>query len=426
MYALIDCNSFFASCERLFRPDLIGKPIVVLSNNDGCVIARSKEAKFFDIPMGAPFFKVKNICEKNKVAVFSSNFSLYTNLSDRVMHTLSTFTPTMEIYSVDEAFLDITGMESKGFENLGREIKNKVEAYVGIPVSVGIAPTKTLAKIANHMAKKNDRYNGVCEITKRCDQDEALAQVPIENVWGIGKKLSLKCRVYGISTALDFRDFPNEKLIISLFTKVGMQRKKELMGIPCFELEVMQKKKKEISVSRTFESTIHTKPYLKEAVSCFMTSAASKLREQRSVCGSVEVFFRTNPHNGSLDHYAFSQKKISIPTADTMKLIKIAMELVDEEYKLGYLYKKAGVRLGDFFDEDHYQVGLFDSGDDQKSKVLMELIDKINGAWGKTLIKPLICGVSGKAYQMARSFKSPDYLTSWSELPKVKCSPSFS
>jgi len=419
MYALIDCNSFFASCERLFRPDLIGKPIVVLSNNDGCVIARSREAKSFDIPMGAPYFKVKDLCEHNKVAVFSSNFSLYTNLSDRVMNTLSTFTPTMEIYSVDEAFLDITGMGSKGLENFGREIKNKVERHVGIPVSVGIAPTKTLAKIANHMAKKNDQYNGVCELTTKCDQDKALALVPIENVWGIGKKLSLKSRVYGISTALDFRDFPNEKLILSLFTKVGMQRKKELMGIPCFELEVMQKKKKEITVSRTFESTIHTKPYLKEAVSCFMASAASKLREQRSVCRSVEVFFRTNSHNDSLDHYAFSQRKIPIPTADTMKLIKIAMELVDEGYQLGYLYKKAGVCLGDFFDEDYYQGGLFEVGDNQKSKVLMELMDKINKIEGKTLIKPLACGVGGKAYQMARSFKSPDYLTSWSELPKV-------
>ncbi|OFZ49073.1 MAG: hypothetical protein A2381_15855 [Bdellovibrionales bacterium RIFOXYB1_FULL_37_110] len=419
MYALIDCNSFFASCERLFRPDLIGKPIIVLSNNDGCIIARSKEAKQFDIPMCAPFFKVKNICEKNEVAVFSSNFSLYTNLSDRVMQTLSMFTPRMEVYSVDEAFLDLDGITSRNYERLGREIKYTVEKNVGIPVSVGIAPTKTLSKAANFVAKKNDRYNGVCELSQKFHQDDLLASVPIGDVWGIGKSLALKARGYGMNTARDFRDFKNEKLILSVFTKVGLQRKQELMGIPCFELETKINKKKEISVSRTFESTIHTRSYLKEAVSCFMASAASKLREQRSVCGSVEVFFRTNPHNDSMDHYASSQKKVPVPTADTMKLIKIAMELVDEEYKLGYLYKKAGVRLGDFFDEDHYQVGLFESGDGQKSKVLMELIDTINGAFGKTLISPLACGVGKAAYKMARSFKSPDYLTNWSDLPKV-------
>lgn len=419
VFAMVDCNSFFCSCERLFDPSLINKPVIVLSNNDGCAIARTPEAKALGIKMGDPYFKIRELCENKNVAVFSSNFSLYTNLSERVMNVLRGFGVEVEVYSVDEAWIDITGV-TDDYLAYGRVIKETVEREVGIPVGVGIAHTKTMSKLANHIAKKSKRADGVVDLTNRDHWDAALERVEVGDIWGIGRKSAQKLNVLGIKTAFDFTQYSNEVLVQKLLTKTGLQRKKELQGIRCFNLELNPDKKKVIRSSRTFGTPVYEKIHLKEAVANYVTAACEKLRAQRSVCKSIVVFARTSPFKNVPQFYAHEGAKLEVATSDTRKLIEVAWSLVDEFYRGGFEYKKAGIELHNIIDEDQAQLNLFTACDSKEDEHLMFTIDKLNFYQGGGTVKSMACGVDNKAWKMLRDHKSPRFTTSWYELPKVK------
>lgn len=418
VYAMIDCNSFYCSCERLFRPEYRKRPVIVLSNNDGCAVARTQEAKDLGIAMGAPYFKIRELCEKNAVGVFSSNFSLYTNISDRVMSILAKLGVEIEVYSVDEAWIDITGV-TKDYLSYGRMIKEKVEREVGIPVGVGIAPTKTMAKLANHVAKKSQRSQGVVDLSHKTHWVAARERVKIEDVWGIGRRSAEKLNALGIKSAQDFVDYNNDRLIQKILTKTGLQRKKELAGIHCFDLELVTQKKQVIRSSRTFGENVYEKEVLKEAIASHVSAAAEKLRRQASVCSVISVFFRTSPFKNVPQYYAHEGIRLASPTQDTRRLIKAAWELVEGMYRGGYEYKKAGVELHNIVDENEAQLSLLDSNDDPLSDKLMGTMDRINFWHGPKTLQSMACGVDNTAWKMLRDHKSPRYTTSWYELPRV-------
>jgi len=386
----------------------------VLSNNDGCAIARTKEAKELGIKMGAPYFKIKNFCEQNNVAVFSTNFSLYTNISERVMQTLIRNSPEVELYSIDEAFLNLTGVADP--ELFSRELRSKVLRNIGIPTGVGVAPTKVLCKVANHFAKRSDKAGGVVSLMSEKLQTIALSRLPIEDVWGVGRQNSIKMKSLGIKTALDLRDYKNEHLVRRMFSVIGLKIKHELMGINCFEFNEPIKNKKEIMCSRTFSGVINEKKALKEAISNYISNAALKLRQQNSLCHKVTVFFRTNPFNNSEQSYVYGEEKLVNPTCNTLKLIKVAESLIDLKYQEGYEYKKAGAKLSGFTGQDEFQVNFLDDTDTEEEMNLMRCMDKINYLEGDQTLKSLSCGTDDKAWRMNRRFKSPRYTTSWNEL----------
>lgn len=419
VFAMIDCNSFFCSCERLFDPTLKDRPVIVLSNNDGCAVARTPEAKALGIKMGEPYFKIRDLCDKHRVAVFSSNFSLYTNLSDRVMNVLKDLGTQIEVYSVDEAWIDITGL-TNDYLAYGRKIKNIVERAVGIPVGVGIAPTKTMSKLANHIAKKSTKAQGVVDLTNSKYWDEALKRVAVEDIWGIGFKSAQKLNALGLKTAYDFSRYHNEVLIQKLLNKTGLQRKQELQGIRCFELDLIASKKKVIRSSRTFGAPVYEKNDLKQAVANFVTAACEKLRAQQSVCSTITVFARTSPYKNTPQYYAYEGAHLEVATKDTRKLIKAAWSLVDQFYRGGFEYKKAGVELHNIIDESEAQLNLFTPCDSKKDDELMRLMDRLNYYEGHEALKSLACGVNNKAWRMLRDYKSERFTTSWWELPKVK------
>jgi len=418
-FALVDCNAFFCSCERLFRPDLQNKPVGVLSNNDGCFVSRTKELKKLGVKMGAPYFKVKALCERHKVSVFSSNFSLYTNMSDRVMLTLAQFTPELEIYSVDEAFLNLAGF--KDLKNYAHEIKQTVVRNTGIPVSVGIGPTKTLAKTANYLAKKYSKFNGVVDLTKKEDQDKALAHVKVIELWGVAKATADKLNALNIYTAKDYRDFKNTRLIKNIFTKVGLQRQEELQGKSRFELELITKKKKEIMCSRSFGKPVYSLESLREAVATHITSACEKLRKQDSVCAEIQVYTRTSPFKNVPQYYGFNSSKMLSHSSDTRKVIKYALSALESLYKMGYEYKKAGVQLSQIRDRKLSQMSLFEQYEPDNSEALMRAMDEINRRDGAGTIKVAACGLrQKKAWVMNQNRRSQRYVTGFWELKKVK------
>ncbi len=420
IFALVDCNSFYCSCERLFRPDLANKPVGVLSNNDGCFVSRTNELKALNVTMGAPYFKVKDICKKNNVAVFSANFSLYTNMSDRVMMTLAQFSPEMEVYSVDEAFLDLSGFKHYDLVEYCREIKRVVEANTGIPVSIGIATSKTLAKVANHIGKKDKSTKGVVSLLGTKERDIALERFAIDGVWGVGRQKAQQMKAMNIKTAKQLRDFKNDSLIQKLFTKVTRMTQDELRGISCFDLSLEVDKKKEIISSRTFGQPVFDLKSLRESVANYASLACEKLRKQDSVCSVVEVWIRTNPHKEIPQYYAIDSYKLSGQTADSKKIIKYAWQVLDKLYKQGYEYKKALVKLSGIRDRNQTQLALFDENDSDKSETLMRVIDLINKRDGHNTIRSGACGVDNKAWKMKQDLKSPRFVTGWSELPKAK------
>jgi DNA polymerase V len=416
MFALVDCNSFFCSCERLFRPDLAERPVIVLSNNDGCAIARTQEAKALGIKMGAPYFQIKELCQKKKVAVFSSNFSLYTNISDRVMKVLASLVPALEIYSIDEAFLDLQGLGRKSLYPLGKKFKEDVWRLTGIPVSVGIGPTKVLSKIGSKLAKRN---GGVTDLSDPATHAAALEQVEVEDIWGIARAQGMKLRMLGIQNARQFRDYPNDKLIAKIFTKLGWQLQQELRGISCFPLILGHEKKKSIMCSRTFGSPVTSRQDLEEAVANYASSAAEKLRQQDSVCSFIEIFFRTSPFDSGEQYYAYDYARFQTPTLDTRRLIKSALSITRALFRHGFLYKKAGVRLNGIHNRDEYHISFFEGPDSPETETLMRLMDRINHREGPDTLLSAACGGADAAWAMNRHFKSPRYVTGLSELPKA-------
>jgi len=336
-----------------------------------------------------------------------------------VMAVLSQFSPLMEVYSVDEAFLDLTGQSD--LRNFGAKIKRAVERNTGIPVGVGIGSTKTLAKIANHIAKKYPAYNGVVELTHKDNLDKALSHIKVNDIWGVGKASTHKLHSLKIYTAKDYRDYKNDRLIKKIFTKVGLQRKDELSGVSRFPLEVTTKKKKEIICSRTFGAPVFTKESLKESVANYVSSACEKLRKQSSVCGEITVFMRTSPFKSVSQYYAMDSIKLLSHSCDTRVLIKYAFIILEDLYQSGIEYKKAGIKLSEIRDKSHTQLSLFEMTDFISSDHLMKAMDRVNTREGSGSLKTAVCGVTNKAWAMNRNHKSKRFLTGWNDLKGISC-----
>lgn len=419
VFAIVDCNSFYCSCERLFRPDLRNRPVGVLSNNDGCFVSRSTELKLLGVKVGTPYFKVKDICEKNDVTIFSSNFSLYTNISDRIMQLLSTYSSEIEIYSVDEAFLNLSWLDEDSAISYCRKIKKDIMMKIGIPVSIGIAGTKTLAKVASGIAKKDKKYGGVTSLLSKLQQDVLLKHYKINDVWGIGRKTSDKLRFLKIKTAREFRDYQNDYLIQKIFTKTGRVVQEELRGISCLDIENEVKKKKEILSSRTFGKPIYDINNLKESVAKFATSSCEKLRKQNSVCSIIEVCIRTNPNKDTIQYFGANSFRMISHTDDLRIIIKFAWDILDRIYKSGIEYNKALVKISGIVDSNQSQISMFDSCNLEKTKQLMNVVDAINRREGPGSIKSAACISGDRSWSMKQNFKSPRYLSGWTQLCKV-------
>lgn len=421
MIALIDCNSFYVSCERIFDPKLHNRPVVVLSNNDGCAIARSKEAKSIGIAMGAPFYQIKPLLQKHKGFALSPNFSLYGDISNRVMNLLSKYAVGIEIYSIDEAFLLLSGVDKKKLLSLAKEIRTEVLRQVGIPVSVGIASTKVLAKVANHWAKKNNE--GVEIFYEHKDADIYLKKMRADDIWGIGHRSGIKLKMMGISNGLDFKIYSNHQRIQKLLTKTGKQIWDELSGVNCLELEEVANEKKQIICSRSFGNDIYDLDQLEQAISTFAFRASEKLRSQKSVCTMISVFLRTNPFKEVPQYSNGVWTRFDVATNDARKMVDAALAMMRTIYRPGFLYKKAGVCLYEITAENQMQLDLFAAEDDKRSQELNKVMDKINKIQGRGTIILGSCHSSiHSEWQMKREYKSPDYTTNWKDILKVDLS----
>ena len=412
--ALVDCNSFYVSCERLFKPKIQKKAVVVLSNNDGCVISRSREAKDLGIKMGEPYFKVKELVKKNKVEVYSSNYALYGDISRRVMKVLKTFSPKVEIYSIDEAFIDLSFIDEKGVEDYGREIRSRVLKWTGIPTSVGIANTKTLSKVANHIAKKEKA--GVIYLNTNID--EKLKKFPIEDVWGVGKQLSKFYHKNNISNAYDLKNVSNTW--VKKGTNVlGAKTAMELRGIPCIDLQIDQEKRKNCCVSRSFGRKVKDLNELEESVITHCLNAAEKIRADDQIAKTITVFIRTSPFDKNRRYYSNSKTiDLAIPTSNSIELIKNAVKALTDIYKYGYAYQKAGIILSGLKDANQNDQNLLTPLLENKSKKLMKAIDYTNTKYGRYAISIAQAGLS-KGWKMRREHSSKIDTASFDSLPKI-------
>jgi DNA polymerase V len=417
MFALADCNNFFVSCERVFRPDLQGKPVIVLSNNDGCAIARSNEAKALGIRMGDPLFKIKDIVEKHHVTVFSGNMALYGDMSQRVRWVLEDYAPSIEVYSIDEAFLDLRGIDNVDFDAYAKEISAKCWKMTSIPVSVGISPTKTLAKIASKLCKQYPRLKGGCYMHRPQDIEKVLRKYPIEDVWGIGRRTAPKLKDRGIMTAYDFTQM-SESTVRHMLGITGLKTWNELRGVPCIEFEDNFETKQSICVSRSFSSEIYALSELQEQIANFASSLAEKLRKQNTAASEIAVFAYTNRFKDNAPQMN-SNTLVSFitPTADQRTIVAHCVRAA-ELLKEGYGYKKAGVVATKIIRCEEIMHSLFEDAQAiEKEQKLTSALDAINGALGKGTIKLAVQG-SGNI-KTANSNQSPHYTTLWSDIPKV-------
>ena len=422
LLALVDCNNFYVSCERVFRPDLIGKPVAVLSNNDGCIVARSKEVKDLGIKMGVPVFQVQQLINQHQIKLFSSNYTLYADMSSRVMSTLESFAPTMEVYSIDEAFLDLTGVCHRNPTAYGQHIRKAVVRATGIPVCVGLAPTKTLAKLANFAAKKWPQTKGVLDLSDPIRREKLMKLVPVGEVWGIGSKTTAKLNKLGIITVWDLACQSSQR-IHQQFNVVVARTVMELNGTACMELEDITPDKQQIVCSRSFSRRLTTYDELSQALSEFCSRAAEKLRRQHSVTGCVSVFIRTSPFNPQEPHYERSATlKLSATTQDTRTLITAANRLLAEIFRKGYDYQKCGVQLSHIQPAITLgQTELFDFTDDNpptENRPLMATIDQINRRFPKKL--SIAATGTDKSWKPKTERISQRYTTDWNELVRVK------
>ena len=414
--ALVDCNSFYVSCERLFNPRIRKKPVVVLSNNDGCIISRSNEAKALGIKMGEPYFKARDIILKNKVEVFSSNYSLYGDLSRRVMRTLKRFNSDIEVYSIDEAFMDLSNYTDTEVESVGREIRQTVLKWTGIPTSIGIAKTKTLSKVANHIAKK--KQSGVTSLIGIENLDPILEKVEINDVWGVGRQLTKFYQKNGIYNAKQLKNKSNtwiKKSSNVLSSRTAM----ELRGVPCIDIETTQTKRKSCVVSRSFGKRIETFQELKEAVANYCLNASEKIRSESLVAKAITVFVRTSPFQRNFGYYSNS-KTVDFPIAtnNSIETVKTAVASLESIFKNGYRYQKAGVMLTGLSNADGKK-NLFSSEKDEKINSLMRSMDNTNYRYGRATLSLASAGVH-KKWNMRRQYSSKIDTADFYSLPKIR------
>ena len=416
--ALVDCDSFYASCERVFRPDLKNRPIVVLSNNDGCVIARSSEAKAMGVKMGVPWFKIKDRYIKKGGVVFSSNFAFYGDMSRRVMNILDSLSPKTEVYSIDEAFLDFSGTEKNiGCFDFGLHLKNTIGRWTGIPVRIGIGPTKTLSKVASYQIKKRNIKSRVLTLSNPKDIEEALKQTPVDEVWGVGRRLNKKLSMDGIRTALQLsRIRPKE--IRKRFNVVLERTVRELNGEKCLSIQDISPTKKQIVVSRSFAKKITNLEILNTVINDYVIRAAEKLRAEKQNSSTISVFIRTSPFDNNESYRAIKSYSFTCPTNDSRDFLRAVRKMLPEIYKPNYRYSKAGVMLSSFSDMNYVQGSLFKEKHAYKmNSKLMKVIDKLNVNQTQIYIASQNIG---KFTPIQRNMVSPKYTTQWSDLPLVK------
>ncbi len=419
-FALVDGNNFYVSCERVFNPLLEGRPVVVLSNNDGCAVARSAEVKALGIKMGTPWFQMQGLAKKHGIIALSSNYELYADMSNRMMSVLATFSPEQEIYSIDECFLGLDGFERLDSLAYGQTIRQRVRHWVGIPVCVGMAPTKTLAKLANHCAKKGlAGHDGVCDFAQLAETERAalFRSLPVDEVWGVGRRLAEQLADRGIRTVEALRQADPAALRRS-FSVVLERTQAELNGASCLALEDVSPPRQQIQSSRSFGQYVHDLPSLEEAVASYISIAAEKLRRQHSLAGMLQVYLRTNPHRTDAPQY---QQGLTVPlptpTDDTLRLITVARWALKKIYRPGYAYQKAGVVLMNLCDAGTVQGDLFSKRQDNPR--LMQAMDRINATWGRGTLRSAAEGID-KEWTMKREKKSPAYTTRWDQLPEAR------
>ncbi|MBU2996089.1 Y-family DNA polymerase [Cellulophaga baltica] len=420
MIALIDCNSFYASCELVFRPDLAGRPVVVLSNNDGCIIAANKEAKALThIPMFEPVFKIKKQLLEHNVVFFSSNYTLYGEMSKRVINILKTFSPRVEIYSIDESFLDLSTIPEESLEAYSHLIKDTIFKHTGLPVGVGVAKTKVLSKLANRIAKKVETNNHVCIINTEKQRIEALKWCAIKDVWGVGRKHSERILKIGAASAYDFTKVPLA-WVRKEMTVVGERTWRELRGEPAMEFVVNVKKKKAIGTAKSFGKKLKNLDIIEEACSYYVGEVTEVLRAQQSCASAINVSITTNYHSNRDKQYSNSiTVQLNTPTNDTFLLIKEAKKALHLIYRSGYVYKKVGVNLLGIIPEDYVQANLFEAPSASKSK-LTKVVDSLNIKYGKSKVSSALVGTRIKEWELIKEERSPRYTTQWKELLILK------
>lgn len=420
--ALIDVNNFYVSCERVFNPKLVNKPVVVLSNNDGCAVARSNEVKALGVGMGAPWFKFKDLAKQHGIVAMSSNYALYADMSNRVMSILRQFSPDQEIYSIDESFLDLTGFQSRDLIQYGQKMRQRILKWTGLPVCVGIGSTKTLSKLANHLAKKRPHFNGVCNLNSLSDKerDDLLSQIEVGEIWGVGRQLAPRLQSLGFKTVLDLKR-ANPELLRQQFSVVMEKTIRELNGTVCIELEEVSPPKKQIISSRSFGHPVNDYNSLAESITLYVSRASEKLRRQQSFAGSLYVYIRTSPFKPEEPFYSNGMTiSLPTPTDDTRQLVSVALWGLKQIYKPNFNYQKAGIMLSELVPAEGIQTDLFSQTQTSvKSDELMIAMDKINRKMGKESIKLASEGFK-RPWKMRQENKSPSYTSKWNDVLKAK------
>ena len=418
MFALIDCNNFYASCERVFNPSLQGKPVAILSNNDGCVISMSDEAKKLELPFGAPIFKWEQFCKANNITILSSNYPLYGDMSTRVMNILRDFSPDIEVYSIDESFLELKGFENYDFYEYATKMRSRILKWTGIPTCVGIAPTKALTKVANKIARSNLKQSkGICVIDSEENRIKALKWTKIGNVWGIGSRLKKRLQAKGCQTAYDFTQLPSD-WVLKEFSIVVWRLQKDLQGISKIPLEEVSSKKM-IATTRSFEHTYADIDNIKERISTFAASCAEKLRKQKSSCHMLIVQLSSDRHKQDMQQYSASKTIVfSAPTDSTLTIANAAVAAVKTIFKTGIKYKRAGVIVMGLVPNDNFQLNLF-TEENPKHKPLMAVIDKLNGKFKADKIK-LANQDLKRTWKMKQERLSPKFTTNINDVLIVK------
>ncbi len=418
MVGLCDCNNFFVSCERLFNPALEGRPVVVMSGNDGCIVARSNEAKALGIKMAQPLFQIRDIIKREGVVTISSNLQLYGDISERVMMLLRESVPAIEVYSIDEAFLDLSGFKLEELETFGRDLARKVRRDVGIPVSIGVTPTKTLSKIASKLCKSYPKLQGCCVMHREEDIRKVLSKTAVGDIWGIGRRSQAMLSSYNILSAEDFKSAP-EAWVKGKMGVVGLRTWWELHGKRSIEIDLEHSDRQSIMVSRTFHHDEHDLTSILNSVATFASMATEKLRRQGSLCSTLQLFIRTNRHRTDLPQHVEDRiMRFTIATDSTLEIVKAASDMLREMHRVGYGYKKAGVVLLDISKNRGLQVSMFDTLDRPKHRALMQSIDQINGVMGRSKIK--LCAAGDGGVKSLSESRSPNYTTEWGSIITVK------